>query len=407
VDHVGLAEPARRRLLAPAPALRLPPAALPLLRGRALRPLRHPRGGEVRPVPGRRPPRARPRPRRATRVRREGRPRRCGDGRVLPRARVVRVALLGRDALHGAPVVGRRAPARRGRGGRGEGRSRVRPAVGPRGPHARDRPLLPSARGAVAGVAPRRRPAARGAAPGHGGARGPPVDASELDRLRGLRPGVHLRRPQPLAGEHAPQPPGGLRGVLGGSRPDRQVRARAAAGGRDDPGATAPVDLREAARRAAGLLGGARPAGRPPGARGLRRRRPPRGAPRRRRRPPAVPRGARLVRGRGRRAPARPDDRPPPRLPPLLRAPPRRRARLPALPSPRHARRLRRGGPRLGVPAVVPLARGVSGAGSRAAAVRRGDRARAGSLRRPQPRGLGVESGAEPAPGETPREDAP
>ena len=42
---------------------------------------------------------------------------------------------------------------------------------------------------------------------------------------------------------------------------------------RGDPRAPAPVDPREAARRDAGVLGGARPAHRPPRARGLRRRR--------------------------------------------------------------------------------------------------------------------------------------
>ena len=209
MGRLGLAEPAvaRGRLLAAAAAVRLPPAALPLLRRRARRPLLQPRGGEVRAVPRRGAPRARARPPRAAGLRGEVRPPRRGDGRLLSGARLVRVALLGRDRLHRPALVGHGAPRRRGRGRLREGRARLGPPVGARRPHPRDRALLRPGGRPLARLAPARA--------GHGGRRGssPRPSSSSLPWtvrnwlvFDAFVPVSTVGRAQPLAGQHAGSP---------------------------------------------------------------------------------------------------------------------------------------------------------------------------------------------------------
>ena len=320
-------------LLAAEAALHLPPAALPVLRRR--------HGGAARQLlaaalpagRARRDAGAVRRPRRPPALRRDGRARGGGVGGVLPGARLVRLALLGRDRVHGPALVGDRAARGRRRGRVVAGRARRRRAVRARDPDARDGALLRAARGAVARVAARRRAAPRRAVRPRRGARGAAVDRAQLARVRRVRARLHRRRAEPLAGQRPREPAAGLRRVPRGARQDRAVRERAPQGDRGDPRAPALVAPREAARRAARVLGGPRPADRAPRARGLRRRaaaarpRRDRGGAR------ALPRAAAALRRRGRVPPARPAVAAARRLPRLLRAAARRQPRLPPLPA--------------------------------------------------------------------------
>ena len=121
---------------------------------------------------------------------------------------------------------GRRTAApcerRRGRG----------PALRPRGPDARDRPLLParSPRSGSPGAARGRRRAARRSSSLAAVLLVVALDAPQLARLRRVRARLHRGRAEPLAGQHAPLAPGGVRGVLGGARPHPEVPSTRASG---------------------------------------------------------------------------------------------------------------------------------------------------------------------------------
>ena len=73
-----------------------------------------------------------------------------------------------------------------------------------------------------------------------------PGPARNWTGLRRVRARLDRRRAQPVAGEHPPLAPGGVRPVRGRPRPDREVRVRAPEGDRGDPRAPAALDLREA-----------------------------------------------------------------------------------------------------------------------------------------------------------------
>src|SRR5207247_8953478 len=168
VDDLGSPGPALAggAVLALRVPAHLPPAALPVLRRRAVRAVREPRRGQddagvalvaARPCP---------RPHRGGAVRGGGGPPRRGDRRLLPRGRLVLRPLLGGDVVLGAALVGLRAAARRGPSGLGGGRRGRGPAPGPRHPGPGDRALLPPPGRALARRATTARPRAGGDLPG-------------------------------------------------------------------------------------------------------------------------------------------------------------------------------------------------------------------------------------------------
>ena len=232
VAHLGHrgAAVARGGLLAAAAALRLPPAALSLLPGRAVRRDRK---------PGRRC---------STSSAWSGRcwsPRSaCWDGAPSPSPRVSwpRGSRRSTRSSSGSPrTSGPRRSSRCCCGGRSSVWSRATPAA-------------PAAAAVGAGLLfglailtretvlyflpfaalwlAWRRPggaASRGARRRRGAPGRAAVDGPQLARVRRLRAGVDRGRAQPLAGQHAAHAPGGVRGVLGGARPHPEVRARARA----------------------------------------------------------------------------------------------------------------------------------------------------------------------------------
>ena len=199
--------------------------------------------------------------------------RRPGRGchrRVLSRAGLVLLPLLGREHLPRPAVVGveRLLTADR----HGEGGMRWPPACCGGWPCSPARPPSTSSRGggvarAPPGAAASRAPRCARRGRSHGRA----VDVPQLGRVRRLRPRVDGGRTEPVPGQRAHPARRDLSHGGRGAGPDRAVPLCPRHGAGGDPRSAAGLDLREARRADAAVLGGGEPGAHSREARGVRK----------------------------------------------------------------------------------------------------------------------------------------